>query len=73
MTCQECGTKDAEDSSTTCFRCRVSSVGFTFTGGGGYGRANFNERTNAEYLNENVGDVKQGLRDGVLAPSKDYW
>jgi hypothetical protein len=70
--CTECGIKDAEDGTTTCFRCRVSSVGFSFVGGGGYGRANFVERTNQEYLNENVGDVKQGLSDGVLAPSSDY-
>ena len=71
MTCK-CG-KDAEPGREDCFRCRVSSVGFTFIGGGGYGRQNFTERTNGEYLNENVGDVKEGLRSGVLAPSKDYW
>jgi hypothetical protein len=66
-----CG-KDAEPGKEECFRCRVSSVGFTFIGGGGYGRVNFAERTNAEYLNEHVGDVRQGLSDGVLAPSSDY-
>jgi hypothetical protein len=30
-------------------------VGITFRGGGGYGRKNFNERTNAEFIRENDG------------------
>jgi hypothetical protein len=71
VTCT-CG-KDAEPGKEECFRCRVLSVGFGFRGGGFlYGRKNFAERTNAEWLNENVGDVKQGLKDGVLAPRSDY-
>jgi hypothetical protein len=65
--------KEAEPGSDMCFRCRVSSVGFTFRGGGQmYGRHNFAERTNAEYLAEHVGDVKQGLKDGTIAPLKDF-
>jgi hypothetical protein len=66
-----CG-RDAEPGKEECFRCRVSTVGFSFVGGGGYGRHAFTERTNAEWLSENVGDVKQGLKDGVLAPMSDY-
>lgn len=38
-----------------CFKCRCQGVGVTFRGGGGYGRANFSERTNAEFLRENDG------------------
>lgn len=38
-----------------CFACRSHGVGITFRGGGGYGRKNFNERTNAEFLRENDG------------------
>ncbi len=38
-----------------CFRCRIQGVGFSFRGGGGYGRENFHERTNAEFLRENDG------------------
>ena len=50
----------------------MSTVGFAFVGGGGYGRSTFTERTNAEWLNENVGDVKQKLKDGTIAPESDY-
>jgi hypothetical protein len=57
--CQECGTKDAEESSTTCFRCRVATVRYGWHGGGfNYGRHNFSARTNAEFVNEHVGDVR---------------
>jgi hypothetical protein len=36
----------------------VSSVGFTWTGGGHVGgRANFSARTNSEYIREHVGVV----------------
>jgi hypothetical protein len=66
-----CG-KDVEPGKAECFRCRVSTVGFAFVGGGGYGRSAFTERTNAEWLNENVGDVKQKLKDGTIAPKGDY-
>lgn len=38
-----------------CFKCRIQGVGITFRGGGGYGRAQFNETTNAEFLRENDG------------------
>jgi hypothetical protein len=58
--CRECSTKEAEHGSDICFRCRVSTVGFGFRGGGHmYGRGSFSERTNAEYVAEHVGDVKQ--------------
>ena len=70
MTCQ-CG-KDVEPGRGECFRCRVSTVGFSFAGGGGYGRSNFTERTNAEWLNEHVGDVKQGLKEGTMSPMGDF-
>ena len=58
MTCA-CG-RDVEPGREECFRCRVLSVGYVFRGGGHlYGRANFSERTNAEYVAEHVGDVKR--------------
>lgn len=37
----------------TCFTCHVSGISFGFRGGGGYGRENFHERTNAEFMREN--------------------
>jgi hypothetical protein len=59
MTCVDCGSKEAEPGSDTCFRCRVATVGFGWRGGGfGYGRSNFAARTNTEFLNEHVGDVR---------------
>lgn len=42
-----------------CFRCHVRGIGFTFVGGGGYGRAAFSERTKTEYLAEHVGDMSK--------------
>ncbi len=69
MTCA-CG-KETEPGKDECFRCRVASVGFGFRGGGFlYGRGNFSERTNAEYINEHVGDVK---REGVAHMGSQEW
>lgn len=63
MICHECGLKDAEEGSDTCFRCRVATVGFGFRGGGFlYGRGNFAERTNQEFVNEHLGEVKDNPR-----------
>jgi hypothetical protein len=54
MICQTCGRKEAEEGRPDCFRCRVSTIGVTFVGGGGYGRTIFKQRTNAEFINEYV-------------------
>jgi hypothetical protein len=70
VTCETCGRKPAETGRRECFRCRVASVGFTFTGGGGYGREAFVGRTNAEFLAENVGDVR---RPGVEKMDGKVW
>jgi hypothetical protein len=56
--CETCHRKEAETGHPECFRCRVASVGFAFVGGGGYGRSTFAARTNNEFLNEFVGDVR---------------
>jgi hypothetical protein len=65
-----CG-KEAEPGRDECFRCRVASVGFTFRGGGlMYGRANFAERTNAEYVAEHIGDAS---RDGIAHMGSQEW
>ena len=59
MICQDCHQRDAEAGTDTCFRCRVLTVGFGFRGGGFmYGRKQFAERTNAEFINEHMGEVK---------------
>jgi hypothetical protein len=69
--CQECGTKEVEEGSTTCFRCRVATVGFGFRGGGHlYGRDNFAARTNAEFVAEHVGDVN---RPGIAHMGSQEW
>lgn len=52
MTC-ECG-KPAEPGRTECFRCRVSSVGFTFRGGALPGKSGWN-RSVREWKNEHLG------------------
>jgi hypothetical protein len=69
MRCR-CG-KDAEPGREECFRCRVSSVGFAFVGGGGYGRDAF-QRTNTEFLNENVGfDHAERIRSEQVTRKDD--
>jgi hypothetical protein len=55
MSCTTCGVKPAEAGHDECFRCRVSSVGFTWRGGGGTTRETFSTRTTTEWLNEHVG------------------
>lgn len=58
MICVACKRKEAEEHRDLCFRCRIATVGFNWRGGGhAYGRASFSARTNAEFLNEHVGDV----------------
>jgi hypothetical protein len=61
--CSTCGQArlDVRDDGE-CFVCHVRGIGFTFVGGGGYGRHAFHERTTAEALAEHVGDVR---RDGI--------
>lgn len=59
MKCK-CG-KKAEPGKDECFRCRVSSVGFKFVGGGGYTRESFHEYTIAERQREMLGDRKLGV------------
>lgn len=65
MICQECCLRDAEPGSLECFHCRVASVAFTFTGGGGYGRKNFAARTTEEFKNEFVPEGAEPVERGV--------
>ena len=61
--CVECQAKPAEDGRDVCFRCRVSTVRFGWRGGGFvYGRSNFASRTNTEFLNEHVGEIRDNPR-----------
>jgi hypothetical protein len=66
MICTSCHAKQAEDGSEECFRCRVLSVGFTYVGGGGYGRSTFHARTTQEYINENV-------PEGAIPAERGVW
>lgn len=69
--CVTCHSKMSENGRDECFRCRVASVGFTFRGGGHmYGRHNFAERTNAEYVAEHIGDVD---RPGIAHLGSQEW
>lgn len=59
MVCPECERRSVSGTLKTCYPCHVRSIGFTFRGGGFQaGRSNFKARTNAEFVNEHVGDVK---------------
>lgn len=48
-----CG-KTAETGRDECFRCRVSSVGFTWRGGAFEGRNGFNHMTKTEFLKRHL-------------------
>jgi hypothetical protein len=52
--CTDCGEKPAQEGRTTCFRCRVSGVGFSFRGGAVVGRNGWN-MTKREFLTEHTG------------------
>lgn len=54
MICSDCGNKPAEEGRTTCFRCRIAGVGFSFRGGAIIGRKGWNT-TKTEWLSEHVG------------------
>jgi hypothetical protein len=58
--CEECGTERSDLRDGVCFRCRVRSVGFTWRGGGQYGRATFNDYTLGEMHRMQVGDAVVG-------------
>ncbi|MET0885034.1 MAG: hypothetical protein ABWX92_01165 [Mycetocola sp.] len=71
MICDECGQRQAEPGRNECYRCKITSIGFGFRGGGHlYGRENFSARTNAEYVAEHVGDVN---RPGVAHLGSQEW
>ena len=53
MTQCACGAQ-AETGREECFRCRVSSIGFTFNGGALQGRAGFKHMTKNEWLREHL-------------------
>ena len=59
MLCPECEKRRIAEGHNTCYPCHIRGIGFTFRGGGHlYGRKNFSARTNAEFLNEHVGEVR---------------
>ena len=60
MICTDCGEKPAQEGRTTCFRCRVSGVGFSFRGGAIVGRKGWNT-TKSEWLQEHVGGTEREL------------
>jgi len=62
-----CGKMSEEDRSE-CYRCRISSVGFTFRAAG-YGRAAFNSSTIAEKRADLLGDRVLGVD---VEPSSTY-
>jgi hypothetical protein len=60
--CKLCHVRVAEDNgSGICFHCRVASVGFSFRGGGTYGRRTFNDMTISERRADLLGDRVVGV------------
>lgn len=53
MSCSELGCEKPVDRDNLCFRHRIAGVGFTFIGGGGYGREQFHNGSLAEAIREN--------------------
>lgn len=60
MICTDCGEKPTQEGRSTCFRCRVSGVGFSFRGGAIVGRKGWNT-TKTEWLSEHVGGTEKEL------------
>jgi hypothetical protein len=52
-----------QSSGDHCFRCKVKSIGFSFVGGGGYGRQAFHDRTTREVEREIVDGAKAQGRE----------
>lgn len=63
-----CG-KQADPAHGLCFRCRVRTVGFTFSGGGSYGRSRFNDMTITERRADVLGDRVLGVD---VEPASNY-
>ena len=59
--CHVCNKRLPEEGSDECFHCRVSSVGFSFAGGGGYTRGQWNTKTIAEKRADVLGDRQLGV------------
>jgi hypothetical protein len=60
--CRTCGTGErAIRSDGECFRCHIRGIGFTFQGGGFYGRENWNKGTVKEFLTNNVAPDRDGI------------
>jgi hypothetical protein len=71
MKCAECNKHlrpDAEQHGM-CFACRVRTVGFTYSGGGSYGRSRFNDMTIRERQADIIGDRILGVD---VVPASDY-
>jgi hypothetical protein len=51
-TCKTPGCEKAVDREDLCFRHRVIGIGFTYVGGGGYGREAFHNGSLAEAIRE---------------------
>lgn len=58
MLCPECEKRSVSGHLKTCYPCHIGSIGFSFVGGGGYGRQAFKERTTNEFLTQFAGDPK---------------
>jgi hypothetical protein len=56
--CSDCGVKPAEEGRTTCFRCRVATVGYGWRGGAVVGRNGWNI-TKSEWLSQNIGSESE--------------
>jgi len=68
--CRECLVRTAcDDNSEICYQCKVASIGFTFSGGGTYGRGSFHDSTIAERRAEILGDRVLGVD---VEPSSTY-
>jgi hypothetical protein len=59
--CKVCNKRLPEAGSDECFNCRVSTVGFTFAGGGGYTRRQWKNSTITEKRADLLGDRKLGV------------
>lgn len=52
MLCPECEKRRIAEGHKTCYPCHIRGIGFTFTGGGMYGRGAFHSATIGERVRE---------------------
>jgi hypothetical protein len=71
----ECGRQFTEEQSSGewCFRCKLDGLGFSWVGGGSYGRKAFHDKTIAEAQRDMLAGAKRAGKTLHKLPEKATW